>query len=181
MKEGVSVVWTHPPSFYLPIYTHYRTYVVEFLKVVTYNLDIIHIVHTKADGAVKDSIIGFDEDTLHIHVEFLRNDVGYLVHHPYSINTLDIERYREVKQLMGTPQSGHYTIAVGRLELSRLGALALVDDNLSVIINEAQHIITGDRVTAFGHMIAALQCLIGENERTFLINLLFLTTFRCFG
>ena len=54
-------------------------------------------MYAQADGAFEDTIVGLDEDALHIHVEFLRYDLGDLVYHTYAIDAIDLERYGEIK------------------------------------------------------------------------------------
>ena len=147
-------------------------YIVELLEVVADDLDVVHVVYAEAYGALKESIIGLDEYALHIHIELLRDDIGNLVYYTHTIDTLYTQRHREVQQLMGAPLSRYDTVSVGRLEFGRMRTFTLVDNDLSIVINESQHIITWNRMTTISHTITALQGLIGKDKRTLLVYIL---------
>ena len=156
----------------LLIDTHYRTYIVEPLQVVADDLNVVHIMYAEANGAVEDSVVGLDEDALHVYVELLGDDIGNLIYHSHTINTLDVDGYGEVEQLVSTPLGCHNAVAIGSLELGSFRTFTLVDDNLSVAIDEAQHIVAWDGMAAVGHVVATLQGLVGKDEWTLLVNLL---------
>ena len=70
---------------------HHGAYVVELSEVVADDLDVVYVVHAEAYVAVEDAVMGLDEDTLHIHVELLGDDVRDLVGDTYTIDTLDVD------------------------------------------------------------------------------------------
>ena len=75
----------------LSIDTHYRAHIVYLLEIITDNLDIINIVYAEAYGAFEDAVIGFNKNTLHIHIEFLRDDISDLIYHTHAINSFDAQ------------------------------------------------------------------------------------------
>ena len=144
----------------------------EFLKVVADYLDVIDIVYTETDGTIKNAVVGFDEDAFHVDIELLRDDVGNLVHHTHAIDTLDVDGYGEVEQLVGTPLGSDDAIAVAGLKLGCFGTFALVDNDLAVVADKSEHVVTRDGMAACSHLIGTLQSFIGEDEGAFLINFL---------
>ena len=72
------------------INTNNRAYILEFFQILTNYLYILNIVHTEPDSTIKNSIMSLNENTLHIYIKFLGNNISYLIYHTNSINTLYI-------------------------------------------------------------------------------------------
>ena len=80
----------------------------------------------------------------------------------HAVDTFYLDGYGKVELLVGLPLCGQYPVAVTALEGVCMWAVALVDDDVLVVIVVAQYVVSRYRVAAVGNDVAALDVLVGK-------------------
>ena len=67
-------------------------------------VDVGDIVDAKADGALEEAVVGFNDDFLHIDAELRGDDVGDTAEDSQPVNAADGDGGREKDHLVGVPR-----------------------------------------------------------------------------
>ena len=94
----------------------------------------------------------------------------------YAVEADDVQGGGEGECAVSVPGGGQNPVPSGCLESFRNVALALVDDDLAVIVDVSEHIIAGNRVTFVAQGVSA-DGLFAEDEGLLLVDLECLRTF----
>ena len=105
------------------------------------------------NGTIKYAVISGDGQTVNIDTHLVGNDLGNVKQHAYAVNTLDVDGSVKEKFLMHVPLGIKDAIAKASLKFSSHRTGTLMNLYLMATIDEAQHIVARNGVTAMLELI----------------------------
>lgn len=127
----------------------------------------------KLDSSFKNTFVRFDIQLMDVYIELARDYFSYLIQQPNSVYTFNIYIYREVECFTNFPLYSQQSISKATFQLSCYRTLTFVDDNSVIVVNVAQYVITGNRLTAVGYDVIFLNGIRGNLYNFLAVN------FRC--
>ena len=109
---------------------------------------------------------------LDICIELLRYDGCYLVQHAHVVDTCNLYGNNKVQLLVCFPFGCKNPVAVATLQRVGYGAVALVYDDVLVLVVISQYVITGNRVAAVGDYISVFKALLCQVDWGLAVNVL---------
>ena len=130
-------------------------------------------MYIQLDVSFEDSIYRFNENLADVHIQLFCYDVCYLVQDTYGVYTLYINVYWKIQCLASFPLNSQQTIAEAGFQFGCDLALAFVDNDLVLVINESQSIVTRNWFATIGNEVILLNSFRSQAENLFTINLFF--------
>ncbi len=143
---------------------------------MTDGLDVLGVVNAEPDFGCEEAVAGVDVYAVDVDIELLRQDARYLMQDAYAVEADDVQGGGEGECAVSVPGGGQNPVPSGCLESFRNVALALVDDDLAVLVDVSEHIIPGDGVALVAQGVSA-DGLFAEDEGLLLVDLECLRTF----
>ena len=153
-------------------YADNRLHFFHFLQVADNGIHVFHIVYIELDVAFEQSVHRFNEYLTDVDIELFGHDVAYLVQDAQCVDTLNVQVDREFQSLASFPFYGQDTVAEACFQLVGYMTLALVNNYAVLVIDEAQSVVTRNRLTAIGDDEVLLECFRSELQYLLAVNLL---------
>ena len=133
-------------------------------------------MNAKVDFGGEEAVVGLDVDAVDVDAAAMREDACDLMQDAYAVEADDVERGWEGELSVGVPVGCHDPVAASCLEPLCYFALALVDDDVSALVEEAEDVVAGDGMAGVAHDIAVDGFFV-EDEQRFLASITFISLF----
>lgn len=121
------------------------------LELLHDSLEVFAVVNSQFDGSFKEVVVvDGDEQFCDVDVQLAGNDVGNVMYHADTVYAGKRDGSSECVLLVHVPLDVENAVAIACLQLVGDGAVALVDDNVVVAVDETEGIVARNDITALG-------------------------------